>query len=131
MILYIVFGVIGGVFGGLGMGGGTLLIPLLTQFTGVGQHVAQMVNLIAFIPMSVVVLFIHIKSGLVKFRYLLLVSLPAVLFSVVASMVTSGIEGEFLGKCFGVFLIVLGLLQLVSIIRKNIIGRCSVKGEHK
>ena len=35
--LYIVFGIIGGIFGGMGMGGGTLLIPLLSIFLGLEE----------------------------------------------------------------------------------------------
>ena len=48
IILFIIIGVAGGVIGGMGMGGGTLLIPLLTLFTGADQHLAQAVNLIAY-----------------------------------------------------------------------------------
>ena len=63
-----VAGVLGGVLGGMGMGGGTLLIPLLTIFYKVSQHTAQAVNLISFIPMAVVALIIHIKNKLVDFN---------------------------------------------------------------
>lgn len=61
---YAVAGVLGGVLGGMGMGGGTVLIPLLSIFYAVEQHTAQAVNLIAFIPMAVVAIIIHIKNGL-------------------------------------------------------------------
>jgi uncharacterized membrane protein YfcA len=47
--LYILVGIIGGVLGGMGMGGGTLLIPMLGIFFGLEQHVAQAINLISFI----------------------------------------------------------------------------------
>ena len=32
IFLLILFGLLGGIFGGMGMGGGTMLIPLLTIF---------------------------------------------------------------------------------------------------
>ena len=67
-ILLIIIGLLGGVIGGMGMGGGTLLIPLLTIFAGMEQHAAQALNLIAFVPMSVVALGIHIKNKLVDFK---------------------------------------------------------------
>lgn len=41
-----------GLLGGMGMGGGTILIPALTIFLGVEQHAAQAANLIAFLPMA-------------------------------------------------------------------------------
>lgn len=45
-------GLAGGVLGGMGMGGGTVLIPILTMLCGVPQHMAQSVNLFSFLPMS-------------------------------------------------------------------------------
>ena len=39
-VLFIVFGIIGGLLGGMGMGGGTLLIPLLTLGLDVPQPVS-------------------------------------------------------------------------------------------
>ena len=38
---YILAGVCGGIIGGMGMGGGTLLIPILTLFLGIDQRSAQ------------------------------------------------------------------------------------------
>ena len=55
-----------GVLGGLGMGGGTILIPLLTIFFDVEQQQAQAINLVAFIPMAIVSLIIHIKNKRVR-----------------------------------------------------------------
>ena len=46
-------GVVSGVFSGVGMGGGTILIFLLTTFAGIEQHIAQATNLIYFIPTAI------------------------------------------------------------------------------
>ena len=56
-------GIAAGVLGGMGMGGGTLLIPALTTIFGVDQKLSQAINLTAFVPMAAVALFIHAKSG--------------------------------------------------------------------
>lgn len=114
--LLIIIGIGGGLLGGMGMGGGTLLIPLLTMFTGVSQHLAQSINLIAFIPMSIVALIIHSKNKLVKYKYLLSVSLPAVGASIVSSFLTKKVGGASLTKYFGIFLILIGIYQLTGII---------------
>lgn len=58
-VLFIVFGIIGGLLGGMGMGGGTLLIPLLTLGLDVPQQTAQLLNLLTFIPMSAFALIVH------------------------------------------------------------------------
>ena len=77
IFLYVISGVAGGVIGGMGMGGGTLLIPLLTVLCGLSQHYAQSVNLIVFVPMSIVAIIIHAKNGLIN-KSCLYVSIPAV-----------------------------------------------------
>ena len=45
-----IIGLISGIVSGTGMGGGTILIFLLSFLLGVEQHVAQATNLIFFIP---------------------------------------------------------------------------------
>ena len=127
IFLYIIIGIAGGLLGGMGMGGGTLLIPFLTIFAGVSQHLSQAVNLIAFIPMSLFALIIHIKNKLVDFRYLLWISLPAVASGVIAAYLIKAIGGPLLRKCFGVFLIFLGVMQLSSIIAEYIRHRIALK----
>lgn len=112
--LYGVAGVLGGVLGGMGMGGGTILIPLLSIFYGIGQHTAQAVNLVSFIPMAVVALIIHFKNKLVKFKGLLFIILPGVLACIVGCYIARKINGEILKRCFGGFLIILSVYQLIS-----------------
>lgn len=116
IVIFIVIGILGGVIGGMGMGGGTLLIPLLTFFTDTEQHMAQAVNLLAFIPMSIAALCIHAKNGLLDAKYLLWVALPAVVSGVPASLLIKRLGGKALSRCFGVFLTVLGIYQLISLL---------------
>ena len=47
----ILIGVISGIFSGIGMGGGIVLIFLLDVFSELEQHVAQATNLIYFVPL--------------------------------------------------------------------------------
>jgi uncharacterized membrane protein YfcA len=115
-ILFILIGLAGGVLGGAGMGGGTLLIPLLVLFTGLGQHAAQAVNLLAFIPMSVIALIIHAKNGLVKFRYFFGISLPAALTAAAAAYFVRHIAPQALKIGFGIFLAVVGVIQFLFIV---------------
>ena len=65
-IIFLVSGFFSGVLGGMGMGGGTVLIPALTVLFGVEQHVAQATNLIAFLPMAAFSLKVHKENGLLK-----------------------------------------------------------------
>ena len=65
---YLLAGLAAGVLAGMGMGGGTLLIPLLTLALGVGQQDAQGVNMLAFLPGAVLALWIHKKAGRVTLK---------------------------------------------------------------
>lgn len=113
IILYIIAGIVGGVLGGMGMGGGTLLIPLLTLLLDVPQHTAQLINLAAFVPMSVFALIFHIKNGFVQWRGLLYVIIPAVAVAAAAGLLAVSVSSELLQKLFGWFLVVLGTVSLL------------------
>ena len=113
-LFYALAGLAGGMLGGMGMGGGTVLIPLLTIRLGVPQHAAQAINLISFLPMAGVALIIHFKNGLVEYKRALFVIVPALLFALLGCFVAKNTEGELLGRIFGGFLAVLSIFQLYT-----------------
>lgn len=104
-------GVFGGVLGGMGMGGGTVLIPLLTLFCGVPQHMAQSVNLFTFLPMSLLSLRVHAKNGLLDAKGAVWMMVPATLLSALGALFVQGVAPGALRAGFGVFLCLLSLYQ--------------------
>ena len=114
IILLVVAGVASGVLGGMGMGGGTVLIPVLTIFFGVKQKVAQAVNLVAFAPMAIVSLIVHIKNKRVEKEGLLWIIIPACLVSLGGSFAAAKIDGKILSRIFGGFLLALSIFQFFS-----------------
>ncbi|HEY8390499.1 MAG TPA: sulfite exporter TauE/SafE family protein [Clostridia bacterium] len=121
IIKFILIGFAGGILGGMGMGGGTLTIPLLTMLAGVEQHTAQAINLVAFIPMALIALIVHFKNKLVKTQGVLYIIIPAVALSVLSSFIVKKINSTLLSRLFGVFLALLGLWILIDnlFIHKN------------
>lgn len=120
MIIWeIVAGILGGIIGGMGMGGGTLTIPILTIFLSYAQLSAQGINLIAFLPMSVIALIIHIKNHLVAFKQTWLLALVGCIFSLGGAMLANHISNSVLKKLFAVFLIVLAVWQIVELIKSK------------
>lgn len=113
----ILAGFIGGTIGGMGMGGGTLLIPILTIFLHFSQLESQGVNLIAFVPMSIVALIIHAKNRLVNFEKTWLLAVVGVITSVISAYFATNLNNTILKKCFAIFLIGLGIWQLVEVIK--------------
>lgn len=108
-------GFFSGLLGGMGMGGGTVLIPVLTIFLGVEQHIAQSANLIAFLPMSLISLQVHKGKGLLKTQGILSVIIPSVLTSIAGGLFAVLLPSEILKKLFGAFLIALAIKGLVSV----------------
>jgi uncharacterized membrane protein YfcA len=118
-IWFAIVGVVGGVLGGMGMGGGTLLIPLLTFFLDVSQKNAQAFNLISFIPMAVIALILHYKNGLVKLKGMLALIVSALITSVGGSFLVTLVEGDLQTKLFGGFLILLAIIKFVLTLKNG------------
>lgn len=118
---FLLMGLAGGVLGGMGLGGGSLLIPLLTLFGGMGQREAQCVNLLAFLPSAAAALFVHHKKGRVRWKKagrLLLFGVPG---AAAGFFLAGAVEEALLRKGFGLFLIALGAWQLFFQ-KKNALG---------
>lgn len=118
-VLLFLAGAAGGLLGGMGMGGGTVLIPALTLLFKISQKEAQGLNLLSFVPMAVVAVFLHAKNGLVNIKSILPVAAPAVVFSVAGSFLVRFISGNVQTKIFGGFLLALSVLQFILLRKKR------------
>lgn len=107
-------GIAAGALGGMGMGGGTILIPVLTIFFGAEQKQVQAINLVAFIPMAIASLIVHVKNKRVETKGILWIIIPATVLSLAGSMVAQAINGEILKRIFGGFLLLLSVAQFFS-----------------
>lgn len=116
--LYLVLGFLGGIPAGMGMGGGTVTIPLLALVGGVEQKIAQSANLFSFLPMSVTALKTHAENGLLETDGILWSILPALLFSATGALLATSLPSDLLKKGFGVFLIVLAFITFRGAIAK-------------
>jgi len=119
MIWYIISGVLFGIIGGMGMGGGIILIPVLTLLLGEAQHSAQALNLAAFLPMSVFALIAHIKQKRVEIKPALIMAACGFFGAILGALLANMIEARLLKKIFGVFLILLALLRILKSMKKK------------
>ena len=116
IFLLILFGFLAGIIGGMGMGGGTVLVPLLS-FLDLEQKTIQGINLISFLPMCLVALALHFKKGLVKPKNILYIVIPAVVMATLGALLASDSQNKFLRIVFALFLIAVGSWQLIVAIR--------------
>lgn len=112
VILFLI-GLAAGIVSGMGIGGGTILIPALVLFMKPEQHIAQSVNLVFFIPTAVVALIIHIKNKRVDFR----MAVPIIIFGLAGAYLGSrlalNLQGADLRRWFGIFLLAMGIYEMV------------------
>ena len=111
-LLYIVAGAVSGVLSGMGIGGGVLLIPALVLLGGVAQHSAQGINLLYFLPTAMGALWIHRKEGQLEKKVLPMLIVGGVLGAAAGGWIANLLEGDLLRKIFGVFVAIMGSLEI-------------------
>lgn len=111
-LILTLLGFLGGIPAGMGMGGGTVTIPLLRLVGGIEQKVAQSANLFAFALMAVPALVFHKKNGLLTGKGVLPCALPAALVSLPGVFLAAYLPSRVLGRAFGLFLIGLAAAQI-------------------
>lgn len=107
-----ILGFLAGIIGGMGMGGGTILIPALVLFGHIDPKIAQSVNLLSSIPMTIFALIIHIRSKNVVFSLVIPIAIFGVLGAICGSFVANYLSSEILKKVFGIFLLIVGCIEI-------------------
>lgn len=110
----ILIGIFSGVISGMGLGGGTIMIPALTILLHIPQTVAQGVNLIAFIPTAIVAIIIHSKNGFIQTKNILWLIIPGLVSAVVGACITNYIPRNVVRIIFGAFLIAIAVWQFIT-----------------
>lgn len=105
-----------GIFAGMGMGGGTFLIPSLSLFFGYSQIVCQSTNVFSFVILALICLVIYTKNKLIDFKILFLVSIPAAIISGIFTLLSVKLSSEVLKICFSIFIIIFGIINFVKTI---------------
>lgn len=108
----ILIGTITGILSACGIGGGSLLLIYLTQVVEIEQTVAQGINLLYFLPVGLVALPLHKKSGFLDNTVILYGSIGGILGSMFGSFLANSIETYFLQKLFSWFLLLVGSYTL-------------------
>lgn len=103
-----------GVLSGFGVGGGTLLLVYLTAVLGMEQQLAQGINLLYFLPAAALALPNHWKNGYIEKKVLFPAISAGLLCAGGAAWIAAGMDTALLRKCFGGFLILIGVSQFFS-----------------
>ena len=114
----IIIGLISGIISGTGMGGGTILIFLLSFVMGIEQHIAQATNLIFFVPTSIMAIIVNIKNKNIDLKLGILISIFGVLGAIVGANISVNMDVQSLRKYFGVFLAIIAIHEIYTIVKQ-------------
>lgn len=114
----ILIGIVSGIVSGTGMGGGTILIFLLTFMMGIEQHVAQATNLIFFIPTSIVAIIVNLKNKNIDLKLAVIISIFGILGAIIGANISVHINVIILKKCFGIFLAIVAIHEIYTMVKK-------------
>lgn len=114
MIYLILSGFLSGIISGMGMGGGIILLPVLTMLLGFERKIAQGIVLIYFIPTAVFALIVHIKRKNADLKLTRKCAVTGIFGAVLGSVLMNRLSSPVLGKIFSVFMIFAGLSQIIS-----------------
>lgn len=111
MLVTLLIGMLGGIFGGfLGIGGGTIIIPALIYFLGFSQKLAQGTSIAAMIPpIGILAAFAYWKTGNVDIKVALLIAIGFIVGGLIGGLLAQQLSDNILRKIFATFLIVIAI----------------------
>ena len=113
-----VIGLVSGIFSGVGMGGGTILIFLLTAFAGIEQHVAQATNLIYFIPTAISAIIVNYREKNIDVKLAISVSIFGIIGAIIGAKIAVNTDVYKLRKLFGIFLAIIAIHEIYTLIKE-------------
>lgn len=113
-MLEILIGLISGIISGTGMGGGTILILLLSIFIGLDQHVAQATNLVFFIPTAIAAIFISLRKKKIDLKVGTIIIITGIVGAAIGAIISSKMNVNLLRKIFGIFLLFIAIYEIYS-----------------
>ena len=116
----IIFGIISGTIAALGMGGGTVLILLLSLFSDLKQHLIQGTNLIVFIPTSIVAIYMNVKNKSIDYTLSKIFISFGIVGAILGSILSFKIESKTLK-----YRVIFEEARIKKL-RKKIIDECSL-----
>ena len=113
---YIALGIAAGIAGGMfGLGGGTILIPVLVFVFGLSQHQAQGTSLAIMVPpIALLAAWRYWKAGQVRWDVTLLICLGFLFGGLIGANYAQGVSEPVLKRLFGAYLLIVSVKFLLA-----------------
>lgn len=114
----ILIGAFSGIFSGVGMGGGTILIFLLTTFAGLEQHIAQATNLIYFVPTAISAIIVNYREKNIDTKLAIFISTCGVIGAIIGATISVNTNVKILRRAFGIFLAIIAIHEIYTLFKE-------------
>ena len=116
IFLYLLLGLITGIFSGLiGIGGAIIIIPVLVLLFGLSQHTAQGTTLALMVPpIGLLAAWTYYKDGFVDLKIAGLICLGFFVGGLVGARYATQIPEQVLRKMFGLVLLIASLKMILT-----------------
>lgn len=96
------------------MGGGTILILLLSILLKFEQNIAQAINLIFFIPTAITAIIVGIKNKNINWKDSIIIVVFGIAGAAISASISSKMNVNLLRKLFGGFLLIIASYEIYS-----------------
>jgi uncharacterized membrane protein YfcA len=116
IFLYILLGLVAGIFSGLiGIGGGIIIVPALVLLFGLSQHTAQGTTLALMVPpIGLLAAWAYYKQGFVDLKIAAFVCLGFFVGGLLGAEFANVISDQLLKRIFGVVLLVVSVKMILT-----------------
>ena len=114
----ILIGTFSGIFSGIGMGGGTILIFLLTTFARLEQHIAQATNLIYFVPTAISAIIVNYRDKNIDTKLAKHISIYGVIGAIIGALISINLDVQKLRKFYGIFLAIIAIHEIYTLFKE-------------
>ncbi len=114
--LYVFTGMLAGLLSGLiGIGGGTIIVPILVIFAGLSQKMAQGTTLALLVPpIGILAAWTYYKQGYVDFPIAGLICIGFIFGGLIGAKFATNLSNQTLERIFGIALLIISIKMIFT-----------------
>ena len=114
--LYIFTGLLAGLLSGLiGIGGGTIIVPILVIFAGLSPKMAQGTTLALLVPpIGILAAWTYYKQGYVDFSIAALICIGFIFGGLIGAKFATSLSNQTLERIFGIALLIIAIKMIFA-----------------